>query len=275
MGGWGAAGGTSPGRAGRRGRWGMSLSLVFLAGWWSACARHDSGDVTRSAPTGGAEGSGGDAPVEPSEPPVEASCPSTEPVPSSACDRAGMRCSYGASSEDFLCTRDGRWKRRTFVPGEGGGPAILTDQPELVDCSELDIAECASHPQCSSVLAEVGMFCDPASCAWIPVADCPAERCQVIPDCAGEPRCSTLPEPLPEPLPCASVGMQRDVRCCVGLVETCGIPTSEILVGLQTNECKPHGLHGFDFPVCRACGDGTCEDGENHCNCPEDCEVPE
>src|SRR5690606_26613669 len=151
MGGWGAAGGTSPGRAGRRGRWGMSLSLVFLAGWWSACARHDSGDVTRSAPTGGAEGSGGDAPVEPSEPPVEASCPSTEPVPSSACDRAGMRCSYGASSEDFLCTRDGRWKRRTFVPGEGGGPAILTDQPELVDCSELDIAECASHPQCSSV----------------------------------------------------------------------------------------------------------------------------
>src|SRR5690606_4912326 len=91
MGGWGAAGGTSPGRAGRRGRWGMSLSLVFLAGWWSACARHDSGDVTRSAPTGGAEGSGGDAPVEPSEPAVEASCPSTEPVPSSACDRAGMR----------------------------------------------------------------------------------------------------------------------------------------------------------------------------------------
>src|SRR5690606_28869141 len=34
--------------------------------------------------------------------PVEASCPSTEPVPSSACERAGMRCSYGASSEDFL-----------------------------------------------------------------------------------------------------------------------------------------------------------------------------
>lgn len=260
---------------------GVRIALLLLLALWPgvSCVPHDSGEVTPDAPAGGTPGSGGDGGDDagPSEPPVEASCPPAEPVPNTACDRAGMRCNYDIPQDDFLCTRDGVWKRRMFVPGEGGGPGIPMDQPEAVDCSEISFSECDMHSQCSSVWAENAAFCDRNSCAYIPVEDCPAERCQVIPDCTGEPRCWRLPEPS---LPCASPGASRDQGCCVGLTERCGSPKSDSIFfypEAEANEC--HERRGafldFDIPLCLPCGDGTCEDNENHCNCPEDCEVPE
>jgi hypothetical protein len=67
--------------------------------------------------------------------------------------------------------------------------------------------------------------------------------------------------------------------CCEGLVPISredGIwKGTEPYPGTDYPEgCGPTG-DGPDAVVCLPCGDGTCGDEENYCNCPEDCAAPE
>ncbi len=67
--------------------------------------------------------------------------------------------------------------------------------------------------------------------------------------------------------------------CCEGLVPISredGIwKGTEPYPGTDYPEgCGPTG-DGPDAVVCLPCGDGTCGDEENYCNCPDDCAVPE
>ncbi len=58
------------------------------------------------------------------------------------------------------------------------------------------------------------------------------------------------------------------VECTTG-----GLPCCEGLVSVpygmeQDGEC----LFEYCGDICRPCGNGVCDEGENRCNCPEDCE---
>ena len=67
------------------------------------------------------------------------------------------------------------------------------------------------------------------------------------------------------PVSCAAAGERRGVAvgCCDDLVELANaVPVEYVCV------------HLFGFSLCSACGDGTCDDWENPCNCPEDCGRP-
>ncbi len=56
----------------------------------------------------------------------------------------------------------------------------------------------------------------------------------------------------------AAVGSGLPDACCDGLT---------VIYAVDAMTCEP--LIGGYF--CAACGDGVCEDPENHCNCPHDC----
>ena len=65
-------------------------------------------------------------------------------------------------------------------------------------------------------------------------------------------------------LPCAAVGESKKpgVECCAGLSPT------QISTPASDGMCmSPLG----SWPVCLACGDGVCGEGENSCNSPKDC----
>jgi hypothetical protein len=86
------------------------------------------------------------------------------------------------------------------------------------------------------------------------------------------------------PLPCTTEGNHWDAKsepggsCCPGLV---GIPYG-VTPTSECDACTPDGVNPecANPPplteigsVCTPCGDGVCEtaDGENGCNCPQDC----
>jgi hypothetical protein len=73
--------------------------------------------------------------------------------------------------------------------------------------------------------------------------------------------------------PCSTAGQFSDVKryvvCCSGLS---GISTSQPLVepAVDGGTCStPFALD--PTRVCARCGDGICGQGENRCNCPQDC----
>lgn len=54
-------------------------------------------------------------------------------------------------------------------------------------------------------------------------------------------------------------------ECCSGFV------------AIQASNVMPDGqciTAVGGWPVCRPCGNGTCDEGENKCNCPQDCSTP-
>lgn len=59
-------------------------------------------------------------------------------------------------------------------------------------------------------------------------------------------------------------------ECCEGLTEwDSGMDTREVVDGI----CVETGaVSGYPVGTCINCGNGICEDIENICNCPEDCE---
>src|SRR5690606_6458137 len=102
--------------------------------------------------------------------------------------------------------------------------------------------------------------CVDKRCADIPAQDCPAGRCQLERRCDGELVCLEADSSSAD---CGVPGyVSESTRCCAGLQRRCGRLGGEGQCRLDT------------FPQCLACGDGTCEEGEDSCNCPEDCGEP-
>jgi hypothetical protein len=75
--------------------------------------------------------------------------------------------------------------------------------------------------------------------------------------CGGCASCGTS-------VPCKSEGApvaKLSETCCDGLVAA--------VSDFDKTTCKPTAPP--DDQVCIRCGDGICEKGKNHCNCPRDC----
>ena len=113
--------------------------------------------------------------------------------------------------------------------------------------------------------------CDEVECGPPPTsnATCPdgsplSLRCER----AVDGQCAWAPQMCPAS--CVEAGGSVAVipnapECCPGLVAIgCEEPSSS---GMCETNCV-----GATF--CTACGNGTCEERENPCNCPEDCEMP-
>ena len=82
-------------------------------------------------------------------------------------------------------------------------------------------------------------------------------ECNCAEDCSlVDPECATEGEGFE--------GFETEGVCCDGLV---AIQASEVVDG----ECRAPRCPCY---VCAACGDGVCGEGENECNCAEDCERP-
>lgn len=155
------------------------------------------------------------------------------------------------------------------------------EQMQPVDCSSLSVdgAECLDEPQCATDCCDASgtgdaispcgdVCCVERRCAEIPPGDCPSGRCRLVRGCDEELRCvPAYPGPLPD---CGKVTTSNpELACCEGLTRRCGQLSS---AGICDHE---EGMGSGNTAICIACGDGTCEEVENTCNCPEDCGEPE
>lgn len=229
---------------------------------------------TSAGGTGGAGGAGNDGSCPP---------PARPPVPGAECAPVGSRCSSsGEDSADYLCTSDRIWTRRDYAPVVGGAAGVgeVPEGTRRVDCSASSVdGECQSEPQCATDCCDGAgtdgaipacgeVCCRERRCAEIPPDHCPSGRCQLVNGCDDELRCVPVyPGPLPE---CGKVtATNPKLACCQGLTRRCGRLSSD-------GTCDhAYGMGAGNAAICIACGDGTCEDVENPCNCPEDCGEPE
>ncbi|MDP2652639.1 MAG: hypothetical protein Q8Q08_01265 [Candidatus Omnitrophota bacterium] len=157
-----------------------------------------------------------------------------------------------------------------IFPGKGlpdAAPKSVTFEQKCLDeakksgkCPEYCEVRCApgqAGPQCEP-------RCQPRACFQIPAGSCPALYCELVPDCSGGKACY---ERRRDELPmCGDTGYPwPDAECCDGMVRRCGIDFID-------GRCDMEGKNStYAAPVCLPCGDGTCGQFENKCNCPEDC----
>ncbi|MBP9855256.1 MAG: hypothetical protein KBD53_10370 [Candidatus Omnitrophica bacterium] len=107
--------------------------------------------------------------------------------------------------------------------------------------------------------------CNPKSCLEIESQYCPTDNCQLIVGCEGKKVCFPQADLLP-PSCGGEAYSGGDAPCCSGLVKRCGI---EFFDG----SCDLVGKYStYGVPICLPCGNGVCNQFENACNCPEDCQ---
>ncbi len=105
--------------------------------------------------------------------------------------------------------------------------------------------------------------CFPKSCLELSVDDCPEDSCQIMDGCSGKKVCYYKVQPAGGCGGLAYTG--QDVQCCEGMVKRCGV---EFFDGT----CDMKGSNSVDsVAACLPCGNGICNQFENSCNCPEDC----
>ena len=102
-------------------------------------------------------------------------------------------------------------------------------------------------------------------CEEIATEHCPEDICDLIDGCVGDLVCYAKQlQPPPECGALAYTGGQVD--CCEGFQERCGL---EFFDG----SCDMVGASSiYSVPICIPCGNGICNQFENACNCPEDCQ---
>ena len=124
--------------------------------------------------------------------------------------------------------------------------------------------------------------CIPKPCHQIDAKECPLEECQLVKGCEVEytqdacakkdqdVKCERVKEvcfaKVDEPIACGPLGYEgQNVECCEGLIKRCG-------VAFFDGSCDLVGKSSvYAVPICIPCGNGICNQFENHCNCPEDC----
>ena len=107
---------------------------------------------------------------------------------------------------------------------------------------------------------ECRMTCFVKECGQIAADHCPLDSCQRITGCDGALKCFKKSSKQP-PLCGGLAYAGGEVECCQGFVKRCGIEYFD-------GRCNIEG----DIPICLPCGNGICNQFENRCNCPEDCE---
>jgi hypothetical protein len=108
------------------------------------------------------------------------------------------------------------------------------------------------------------VICEPRPCFELSAGDCPTDQCQVLQGCSGQPVCYTKDSDGPPA--CGDLAYPgQDVPCCEGMVQRCGIEFFD-----RTCDMVGH-MSIYSVPICLPCGNGICNQFENHCNCPEDC----
>lgn len=237
-------------------------------------------------------------------------CPSSPPADGTPCPLEGLHCPpFTATLADYLCTRSLTWIERRYMvasssnaadgggddsgggnsgggnsgggyAGAGGEASIASAPAGYLHCAQFNggtcpkecVVNCSKNP--SGPDEGCAPACDQFPCEGYPPEQCPQPQCEARVDCSGTLTC----EPhFFEPEACGTVGSVADnVACCAGLLRSCGneavdgscSPTAGALLSVGD------GFDGFEvigIPQCLACGDGTCEAPENHCNCPSDC----
>ena len=147
-------------------------------------------------------------------------------------------------------------------------------------CQDLSKEHCRQDYEdngaCPEDLCELGCFngvhgdscqkeCRPRPCIEIPVDKCPLERCDILEGCNQEKVCYyKIPTPQGD---CGGLAYQgQSLSCCEGFVKRCGI---EFFDG----SCDMTGKFSiYSISMCLPCGNGICNQFENRCNCPEDCQ---
>lgn len=155
-------------------------------------------------------------------------------------------------------------------------PEVSAQDPLAEKCGQTFAAtgECPSDLcalQCVQPQGDVQGNCLPVcaakSCLQIKVDHCPLEFCAIMEDCAGQKICHYK---MLASVQCGDLAYSgQDVECCDGLVKRCGIE-------FYDHTCDMEGKNSaYNLPICIPCGDGTCGQFENLCNCPEDCGLRE
>jgi len=108
------------------------------------------------------------------------------------------------------------------------------------------------------------MNCIPKTCVLIEPENCPEERCQILKGCEEKDVC--YPKFTEDPPECGETAYPgQAVECCEGFVKRCGL---EFFDGT----CDMKGVQSvYSVPICIPCGNGICNQFEDRCNCPEDC----
>jgi len=146
--------------------------------------------------------------------------------------------------------------------------------------------------------------CDDSDCDSDPACQCgngvcdPGEDCHTCPDdcisrtvppkfayCCGDGTCEGEENETNCAVDCGGGSYCGDETCDPGedqcnCPDDCGTPpstetscTDEIDNDCDTDvDCDDSDCEGD--PACPSCGDGTCDPGEDQCNCPEDCGTP-
>ena len=161
------------------------------------------------------------------------------------------------------------------LPAASGGVDAEAINPQT--CQEFydSLGEC---PELRCFLGCVGgiMYpgceagCQPKPCLQISAEECPLYRCQLLVSCEnkGDPEeeikvCFDLL--ANEPAECGGLAYAGQLECCEGMEKRCGV---EFFDG----SCDMVGANSvYAVPICLPCGNGTCNQFENRCNCPEDC----
>lgn len=115
-----------------------------------------------------------------------------QPVPGTECSIIGKRCPYGDPLIDFLCTSEGLWVRRQFMPAEGGAPGMegAFEQPEAESCPRDSIQDCSPRHCIGGLCDDDRACCFDKPCSNIPAVDCLAGRCQLVRGCNDELLCT-------------------------------------------------------------------------------------
>lgn len=107
------------------------------------------------------------------------------------------------------------------------------------------------------------LSCEPRPCVEIPLEKCPVDRCEVLDGCDKKKVCYYK---ISDPPKCGDLAYAGRKECCKGFVKRCGF---EFFDG----SCDMIGDNSmYSVPICMACGNGICNQYEDKCNCPEDCD---
>ena len=151
--------------------------------------------------------------------------------------------------------------------------AELQTKENLIDFCRNSIIESSTCPEDVCFFGCLGginfngcqLACQPKSCLDISASKCPLDTCQVMKGCEeGKKVC--FPKTTAPPSPCGGLGYDgQDVECCEGFIKRCGVEFFD-------KTCDMVGKNSiYSIPICIPCGNGICNQFENHCNCPEDC----
>ena len=240
----------------------------------------------------------GDGTCDPGEDPCNCSqdCGTPPSTETSCSDGIDDDCDGYVDCDDIDCAGDAACQCGNGIcdPGEdycscptdcGAPPAEICDNGLDDDCDgdiDCDDADCFGDPACPS--------CGDGTCN-------PGEDCHTCPSdcigqtggrpssryCCGDGVCEGAEDAINCEVDCGAGPVCGDGTCDPGEDECncsqdCGTPPAEICGNGIDDDCDGYSdcddVDCFGDPSCPTCGDGTCDPGEDQCNCSQDCGTP-